>query len=389
MTTDTIKHLGAEFHRAADSLADTLARLDNARLDRLAFLRRCSKDSTARLAALKEKVRTLPEQIAKWDAEAARLESQTAEDLLRRALETKGGDANATRDNGGARDGLSTSSYAQSGISPDGLQVDAPSVGKAEGEPFRAGLPPDRLRRVWVEWEHIDGPIYEFHGSKYRWKQNPLEQPWWDIGPEHTWSNRYRPHGATWAQVEAMADEAERAAEHVTVAAFDPSRHEGGPDGVLCLHFAWIPPEFFAHHTTWETPSGKQMRSADVLAIAALEWRPVGATWAEVKATVMQPTVKPAEDEDPIEKAFWRYCMLIDKTQKTARVRAGYLEAPYPNRDAFKIAVRATVFGLGVPATSFTPRRVAIASDEVVETYAIPALVPARVVKEGGEDAQG
>lgn len=210
MTTDTIKHLGAEFHRAADSLADTLARLDNARLDRLAFLRRCSKDSTARLAALKEKVRTLPEQIAKWDAEAARLESQTAEDLLRRALETKGGDANATRDNGGARDGLSTSSYAQSGISPDGLQVDAPSVGKAEGEPFRAGLPPDRLRRVWVEWEHIDGPIYEFHGSKYRWKQNPLEQPWWDIGPEHTWSNRYRPHGATWAQVEAMADEAEK-----------------------------------------------------------------------------------------------------------------------------------------------------------------------------------
>ena len=77
--TDTIKHLGAEFHRAADSLADTLARLDNARLERLAFLRRRSKDSTARLAAIKEELRTLPKQIAKWDAEAARLESQTAE----------------------------------------------------------------------------------------------------------------------------------------------------------------------------------------------------------------------------------------------------------------------------------------------------------------------
>lgn len=87
MTTDTIKHLGAEFHCAADSLADTLARLDNARLDRLTFLRRCSKDSTARLAAIKEELRTLPEQIAKWDAEAARLESQTAEDLLRQALD--------------------------------------------------------------------------------------------------------------------------------------------------------------------------------------------------------------------------------------------------------------------------------------------------------------
>lgn len=54
MTTHTIKQLGAEFHRAADSLADTLSRLDNARLDRLTFLRRCSKDSTARLATLRE-----------------------------------------------------------------------------------------------------------------------------------------------------------------------------------------------------------------------------------------------------------------------------------------------------------------------------------------------
>ena len=226
MTTDTIKQLGAEFHRAADSLADTMAQLDNARLERLTFL-----------AALKEAVRTLPEQIAKWDAEAARLESQTAE---------------------------------------------------------------DPLRAVVAEQSKAD------------------KQP----------------------------------GEHVTAAAFDPSRHEGGPDGVLCLHFAGIPAEFFAHHATWETPSGKQMGSADVLALAAREWRPVGTTWAEVKARVMQPTVKPAEDEDPIEKAFWRYCMLIDKTQKTARVKAGYLEAPYPNRDAFKIAVRSTVLGLGVPAAS-------------------------------------
>ena len=86
MSTDTIKQLGAEFHYAACSLADTLSRLDNARLERLTFLRRCSKDNTARLATLKEEIRTLPEQIAKWDAEAARLESQTAEDLLRQAL---------------------------------------------------------------------------------------------------------------------------------------------------------------------------------------------------------------------------------------------------------------------------------------------------------------
>lgn len=62
-----------------------------------------------------------------------------------------------------------------------------------------------------------------------------------------------------------------------------------------------------------------------------------------------QPTTEPPEDNDPVERAFWRFCMLIDKTQRAARVKAGYLEGPYPQRDAFKIAVRSTVLGLTVP----------------------------------------
>lgn len=78
MIPDTIKHLGAEFHHAADGVGEALQRLEHARTDRLTFLRSCSKDSTTRLAALREEVRTLEEQITKWDAEAARLESQTA-----------------------------------------------------------------------------------------------------------------------------------------------------------------------------------------------------------------------------------------------------------------------------------------------------------------------
>lgn len=412
-----------------------IATAETWRTDELDVKRRTLADLERQLATAQEKTRTLPVQIGNLRATIARLEAQTAADIAREALETKGGDANATRDARGVRDGESTSSHARSGISPDGLQVMSPSVGEAEGEPYRAGLPPERLRKVWAEWEMVDGVVYVFRGNKYRCMYRPPTE-WWDIGAEHTWRASYhRPHGATWARVEAMADEAEKPAEHVTVAAFDPSRHEGGPDGVLCLHFAWIPPEFFAHHTTWETPSGKQMGSADVLALAAREWRPVGTTWAEVKAKVMQPTVKPAEDEDPIEKAFWRYCMLIDKTQKTARVKAGYLEAPYPNRDAFKIAVRSTVLGLGVPATSFTPPAptlldltklppgtVCEATADIVATRTtaagvrfeilepddgstgswpafveicsglragnqtwFPALVPARVVKEGGE----
>ena len=60
MTTDAIKHLGAKFHHAADGVGEALLRLEHARADRLAFLRQCSKDSTARLATLKEELRTLP-----------------------------------------------------------------------------------------------------------------------------------------------------------------------------------------------------------------------------------------------------------------------------------------------------------------------------------------
>ena len=44
-----------------------------------------------------------------------------------------------------------------------------------------------------------------FKGDKYRGGE-----VWWDIGPAHTWGGRYRPHGKTRAEVEAMADARER-----------------------------------------------------------------------------------------------------------------------------------------------------------------------------------
>ena len=189
MTTDTIKHLGAEFHRAADSLADTLARLDMARTARLAFLRECSKDSAARLAALKEEIRTLPEQIAKWDAEAARLESQTAEDLLRQAL--------------GA-----VVLHPQ----PPG-EVSEPPLTQPAPEPYRAGLPPERLRKVWAEWEMEDHGIVTFiKGNRYRWKHWMADDSKHISETAFPWDReaKIRPHGATWARVETMADEAEK-----------------------------------------------------------------------------------------------------------------------------------------------------------------------------------
>lgn len=194
MTTDAIKHLGTEFHRAADSLADTLARLDNARLERLTFLRRCSKDSTARLAAIKEELRTLPEQIAKWDAEAARLESQTAEDLLRQAL-------------------------GAVVLHPQlpGEVIEAPLTQPAP-EPYRAGLPPERLRTAWAQWEEKDSGLVDFRGNEYRGTMGDgtRDQRWRPMAELGGFADRnlwaFRPHGATWARVEAMADEAERAA---------------------------------------------------------------------------------------------------------------------------------------------------------------------------------
>ncbi len=85
-TTARLTALGAEFHHAAKETTEALRHIDEARKERILFLRKCSTDNGARLAALKEEISTLPEQIAKWDAEAVRLESQTAEDLLRQAL---------------------------------------------------------------------------------------------------------------------------------------------------------------------------------------------------------------------------------------------------------------------------------------------------------------
>ena len=83
---------------------------------------------------------------------------------------------------------------------------------KSTPEPYRAGLPPERLRKVWAEWEMVDGVVYVFQGNKYRCAYRPTTE-WWDIGAEHTWRASYRPHGKSWSEVEAMADEAEKPAE--------------------------------------------------------------------------------------------------------------------------------------------------------------------------------
>jgi hypothetical protein len=111
------------------------------------------------------------------DISGARLESQTAEDLLRQALEP-------------AR--------------------------KEKPEPHRAGLPPERLRKVWAEWDvqerggPADLPLeFSQDGRLCRWADG---KEWFAvIEASAIWDGRtFRPHGATWSRVEAMADEAEK-----------------------------------------------------------------------------------------------------------------------------------------------------------------------------------
>ena len=174
MTTppEALREMGAEFRHAAAKCDDALHALESARQDRITFLREAIKRKEERLSDIKEEVRRLPEQIAKWEAERARLELQTGLDLLRAVVAERG---------------------------------ENPAEPPVCDNPFVPGLPPLRLREVWAEWEDDDGDVVTFKGDKYRGGE-----VWWDIGPAHTWGGRYRPHGKTRAEVEAMADAAER-----------------------------------------------------------------------------------------------------------------------------------------------------------------------------------
>ena len=291
MIPDTIKHLGAEFHHAAEGVGEALQRLERARLDRLAFLRQCSKDSTARLAALKEEVRALPEQIAKCDAEAARLESQTAEDLLRQALEA-------------------------------GRQE------QPQPELYRPGLPPERLRKVWAEWEMVDGVVYVFQGNKYRCTYRPTTE-WWDIGAEHTWHASYRPHGATWAEVEAKADEAER------------------EQGELCP---------IGSQAIYSAHAGARGRS-----VFALRGHWLGSARKQGKTG----------------------STLLDLTKLPPGTVCETLEdIPRWNGRTIAAGVRFTLRDTSAAEGDEFPMVVTTNGENA---YCIPALVPARVVKEGGE----
>ena len=73
-------------------------------------------------------------------------------------------------------------------------------------ERFRDGLPSERLRRVWSKWEAGHGTVYIFDGEFYRcdfWVASDKSAA---ITSVSDWSAyAFRPVGATWAEVEALA----------------------------------------------------------------------------------------------------------------------------------------------------------------------------------------
>ena len=175
---ERVKNMGPEWRHAAAKCEDAAKAIETARQDRLTFLRDAIARNQERLADIKAEIRTLPEQIAKLEAERERLESQTGLDLLRAVV---------------------------MGRAPAAVEV-APS------DPFVPGLPPLRLREVWAEWEVLERGepadlllVFSTDGRLCKWAEG---KEWFAVVEGSAiWDGRsMRPHGKTRAEVEAMAD---------------------------------------------------------------------------------------------------------------------------------------------------------------------------------------
>ena len=133
------------------------------------------------------------ERLARLDAEYARVEAQTAADIAREAMQAAQG---------------AVILHPQ----PPGEVIEAPLT-QPKPEPFRAGLPPERLRKVWAEWEDEEGDVVTFKDEHYHWSNWRASMPIKRIH-DHAWSGlKLKPLGTSWSEVEAMADEAEKPAE--------------------------------------------------------------------------------------------------------------------------------------------------------------------------------
>ena len=191
---ERVKSLGVEFWQPSETLEAMLKQTEAARIMRIDRLKDFVRINAERLAKIKEEIRTLPEQIAKWEAERAHLEASTAVGLVMgREVKPESGE------------------LVYTAKPPGQVLVD----GKQE-DPFIPGLPPLRLREAWAEWcilergEPADFPlVFSRDGLLCKWADG---KEWFAVVETSAiWEGRtFRPHGKTRAEVEAMADAAEQ-----------------------------------------------------------------------------------------------------------------------------------------------------------------------------------
>lgn len=196
-----------EFAAAKDALSTTLEHVEQARQGRLKFLQDALNRTEDELERVKKQALWLPTDIARYRAEIARLEASTADDLLREAV----GALKAECPIPGCEH------IAEDGTCGHHLEVVCPALAEKKQtteEPFIPGLPPEALRKVWPEWEDEAGDVVTFKDGQYHWAHWRSSTPvrfnngdgWSEIG--------LRPHGATRAHVEALAQQAQTPKPH-------------------------------------------------------------------------------------------------------------------------------------------------------------------------------
>lgn len=115
-------------------------------------------------------------------------------------------------------------------------QPEAQSAASTD-EPFVTGLPPEALRKVWPEWEDEAGGVVTFKEGKYHWAH------WHSSTPVRRnngdgWSEiSLRPHGATRAHVEALAQQAQTPKPHAC-----PRCDEGMREIEITRDLTWASP---------------------------------------------------------------------------------------------------------------------------------------------------
>lgn len=189
-----------DFQAAKDALERAKQATEQARQDRLSFLGDALIRAEACLARVKQQALELPALIARYRAEIAKLEATTGADILREAM-----------------DALKAECWGPPGevveVQSPKPQPEAQSAASAE-KLFMPGLPPEALRKVWPEWQDEAGDVVTFKDEQYRWAHWHSSTPSKRVH-DVPWNHlKLRPHGATQAHVEALAQQAQTPKPH-------------------------------------------------------------------------------------------------------------------------------------------------------------------------------